>query len=367
MNSNDINRYVADVLEPYEPLRFIVSTIVERACGIFLWAKLVTKNIKAAYQDGDDIVTLWQCLEDCPSELSDLYGYLLRHIDKRQRREAEFYFQLVDVYDPRRSRAHAMDVFLAWKIYKLESAISPSWEYMTVEFPAQECESLLRRVTVCTKGLIEVSRPQYTTCRSYSLGQAEDLPFEKRERRQNDHRCSNERFLDYMHRTAIEYLLENGKLNADITPRPSFEVRLANLKSRILIQTRRPICTKRHCSCFTDHEPLAIPAIARQILQNGGDRYADHIYACLDVLRTWCYSLDQETCSAWLWLRKPGYFLNSLFESMQRMPQFQKIVFAAGVTAAGLDKYIPYIISDLDGTHSIIAALHMSSKLQCDD
>ncbi|CZR50501.1 uncharacterized protein PAC_00374 [Phialocephala subalpina] len=102
---SDIKLYVVDhlgknkrmlQLQEEEPVNAseIIEEIVQKACGVFLWAKLVVKSLMDGLANRDGVSRLREILEALPTDLETLYGQMLNSIDTLYRRDASKMFQM---------------------------------------------------------------------------------------------------------------------------------------------------------------------------------------------------------------------------------------------------------------------------------
>ncbi|KAM7218406.1 hypothetical protein V8F06_006170 [Rhypophila decipiens] len=64
----------------------LITTIVEKAEGVFLWVDVVTRTLLTGLSDGDHLPELQALLEDIPSDLMDLYTRLWQRIKPERKR-----------------------------------------------------------------------------------------------------------------------------------------------------------------------------------------------------------------------------------------------------------------------------------------
>lgn len=72
----------------------LIFAITDKAAGVFLWVRLVVRDLLRAIRDGDSIRTLNQKLEEMPAELNDYFERLFFSIDPRHRRESSIILQV---------------------------------------------------------------------------------------------------------------------------------------------------------------------------------------------------------------------------------------------------------------------------------
>ncbi|KAL9023218.1 MAG: hypothetical protein Q9180_008327, partial [Flavoplaca navasiana] len=70
----------------------LVNDVVQKSQGIFLWADLMTKNLKRGARNADRFEELEQRLERTPDTIDGLYEHMLGRLDKHYLRDAARYF-----------------------------------------------------------------------------------------------------------------------------------------------------------------------------------------------------------------------------------------------------------------------------------
>ncbi len=87
----DIEAYAQDKLgdvSDQKAKKTLISAIVDKAAGIFLWVALVVKEMRDHLEDGADSAALMQLVDSLPDELDSLYEHILRSLSKPDRRKA---------------------------------------------------------------------------------------------------------------------------------------------------------------------------------------------------------------------------------------------------------------------------------------
>ena len=97
LNEADIRRYINSKFESDETfivLRckepdydYLVKSIVENACGVFLWVKLVVGNLLRGMSNHDSLFDLHQRLQNLPTTLSAYYQHMFDNIDEYYRKD----------------------------------------------------------------------------------------------------------------------------------------------------------------------------------------------------------------------------------------------------------------------------------------
>jgi hypothetical protein len=112
LTRNDINHFVTDklhknarfknlALKETNPTSNLISEIIEKADGVFLWVSIVVKSLLEGLQYRDSISDLQKRLRLLPSDLEALYRYMFEQIDPVYKESAAEIFQIV-----RASREH---------------------------------------------------------------------------------------------------------------------------------------------------------------------------------------------------------------------------------------------------------------------
>lgn len=106
LSRRDISTYVTENLdtsntlavwqsEAPEKMEQIVLRIIQKARGVFMWVKLVVKQILEAVEDGSFVEELTEFIEELPEELDDLFSRMLDDINPAYRDHSAMLFQLV--------------------------------------------------------------------------------------------------------------------------------------------------------------------------------------------------------------------------------------------------------------------------------
>lgn len=89
---------LSPVLEAHVPAlekvrKYLIDGVVAKSQGIFLWAHLMTKELKRGARNADTIGELERRLERVPETIDGLYEHMLSRLDKAYLRDASRYFQ----------------------------------------------------------------------------------------------------------------------------------------------------------------------------------------------------------------------------------------------------------------------------------
>ena len=98
LTCGDMKRYSRERLHDLgQDLDRIVQVIAEKSNGIFLWAALVVKSIRARLEDGFDTSMVEEEVNSLPEELEDLFRHLLDSISKLYQKQAYQTFAMVQL------------------------------------------------------------------------------------------------------------------------------------------------------------------------------------------------------------------------------------------------------------------------------
>ena len=107
LNYPDIHKATVErltpVLEAYvscaqDKVDYLVHQVVEKSQGIFLWADLMTKDLKTGAREAGSIEELEERLERTPETIDGLYKHMLSRLNKAYLRDAARYFHHLLVY-----------------------------------------------------------------------------------------------------------------------------------------------------------------------------------------------------------------------------------------------------------------------------
>jgi len=105
LTQNDIGHYVNDHFNTnkfYRQLRnrepedaaSLVDSVVGKACGVFLWVKIVVHSLLQGFSNGDEVSHLQTRLDALPSDLEDLFDNILNRIEPAYFKRAYKLFRL---------------------------------------------------------------------------------------------------------------------------------------------------------------------------------------------------------------------------------------------------------------------------------
>jgi len=105
LTADDIKRYVGDKLEGDRNMQrlisrdpkhgnLLISEIVDKASGVFLWVTLVVKSLIRGLRNGDEISHLLQHLTHLPPDIEHLFEHILERIEPEHKEESSKMFQI---------------------------------------------------------------------------------------------------------------------------------------------------------------------------------------------------------------------------------------------------------------------------------
>ncbi|KAI1747396.1 hypothetical protein F4782DRAFT_521226 [Xylaria castorea] len=198
------------VLYP-EQAKKLLDTIVEKARGVFLWVSVVVRNLLVSLQEGDTLSDLQANLDGLPDDLSKLFRVMWERTNSQYHGEASQYFLLLDAYEKYNVTPYSLSIWMGNKEDSLDleiGVINNTSLTSAVSF-------LSRRLNSRTKGLLEICYPAPKGKTPLGATRARDS------------------WVDYMHRTAREWVQENWQ-TMQSTTKPDFEPRLRLLQGEAL-------------------------------------------------------------------------------------------------------------------------------------
>ena len=173
LTHDDISAYVRQQL--YENRRFqklmqydvaaangLVASLIRKAAGVFLWVRLVVKQLLKGLRDGDSIQALSIMIHDVPADLDDYFLRLMESIEPQHRKEAAELLQLALYYENEFVSLHTNSLldFSFVEEGKPDFALDPSYDFSNLDFlnldaMAFRLESTMRKLTSRCMGLLE--------------------------------------------------------------------------------------------------------------------------------------------------------------------------------------------------------------------
>ncbi|KAI8956112.1 hypothetical protein F4801DRAFT_586227 [Xylaria longipes] len=198
------------VLYP-EQAKKLFDSIVKKARGVFLWVSVVVRNLLVSLQEGDTLSDLQANLDGLPDDLSKLFRVMWERTNSQYHGEASQYFLILDAYEKHNVTPYSLSIWMGNKEDSLDldiGVINNMSLTSAVSF-------LSRRLNSRTKGLLEIC---YTAPKGNTLLEATR---------------ARDSWVDYMHRTAREWVQENWQ-TMQSTTNVDFEPRLRLLQGEVL-------------------------------------------------------------------------------------------------------------------------------------
>ena len=158
---SDIKRYVTTKIGEHAamlPLQGqdlelpqLITEIVERASGVFLWVKLVVRSLLDGLSNGDGVSDLQIRLRLLPTDLEKLYTHMLNSVAPTYRRQAWELFEIV-----RKGQGSLTILELSFAKVDLQYAINADPKLLTHREKMDRCKMMARRLKSRCKGLLEI-------------------------------------------------------------------------------------------------------------------------------------------------------------------------------------------------------------------
>ena len=158
---SDIERYVTNKIAEHATLlqlqiqeseyQQLITEIVERASGVFLWVKLVVKSLLDGLSNGDGVSDLQARLRLLPTDLKNLYVHMLTQVEPIYRGQAWKLFQIV-----LKGESSLTTLEVSFADEELQFAIDASPKLLTGPEQLARCRLMARRLKSRCKGLLEI-------------------------------------------------------------------------------------------------------------------------------------------------------------------------------------------------------------------
>jgi hypothetical protein len=168
---DDVVTYVRDVLEEHprmlqltrasqEHATELITEIVEKANGVYLWVKLVVRSLLQGLQNRDEILDLRRRVRNLPDDLASLYTVMLYQVEPMYRQQASQIFQVYHaMVTVEGSKANISPLDLELGITATsEVALSSKLKLIDKNEIFSRCERMDALLKSRCAGLLEVSR-----------------------------------------------------------------------------------------------------------------------------------------------------------------------------------------------------------------
>ena len=250
----------------------LVNEIVERADGVFLWIKLVVRNLLDRMGAHETRIELQQALRTYPTDLDDLFRHILfRLLPRDYLEDASRVFQLIRAREvvcevtghPAGSSLSIWELTLTEE-ESLETAVKISIHRPSDEEVLDRCLNMRVRVNTHCAGLIEIHDKRSSEPQLGNRFVGEDTHI---------HGLARSK-VTYLHRTVRDFLVHSGEWDRLVqsTATDGYDPHLHYLKSSIL-QPKLPLKEPERHRRLDEWWPSIILAMthARFIGQGTGD------------------------------------------------------------------------------------------------
>lgn len=156
LTKDDISTYVFDSLKSRTSphIQPMADKIIRDAEGVFIWAKLVVKDINKGLENGDDSQLLQDRLRSLPKELGELYARMLKDLDELYKAQAAMSFQLI------LNRTENDLTYFGVGISKQQEEDSDptSFTKLSVKDALRLCTAITARLPTICAGMIETAQ-----------------------------------------------------------------------------------------------------------------------------------------------------------------------------------------------------------------
>ena len=170
---NDVCTYIYDQLGGNQRFRRLVqyeksaaeqlvNDLIVKAAGVFLWVRLVVKQLMNGLRDGDNIRTLRQRVDEIPADLNDYFMRLIDSIEPRNRQEASELFQIALYREQHFGSLHPNYLldFTFVEEGRPDFALAPSFSFSQLDFADSDAmafrlESTARKLNSRCMGLLQ--------------------------------------------------------------------------------------------------------------------------------------------------------------------------------------------------------------------
>jgi hypothetical protein len=232
LTKEDIRQYAEDHLREKIQDRYgdqwdpIITQVVEKSCGVFLWVVLVVRSLLIGLQNFDYVEELHQRLDILPSDLKDLYAHMLRIMPDSYRKQASQLLQislLASEVQQGQFRMTPLQLYFSEK--DDEAALATPIKSLSIQEKNLRCHEIEGRVRSRCCGLLEVRCVEFRLQRNFSSTVVK-------------YQC-----VDFIHRTVVEFLriheVWEGMLS--LTADTPFHPSIGLFRSCLLLCKTQPI------------------------------------------------------------------------------------------------------------------------------
>lgn len=159
----------------------LLSDIVEKSKGVFLWVSVVVRLLLENLSEGDKVADLRKTLANLPDDLRHLFDHIWTSIDPKYYSEASRFFQMMNAAEECDMTVYCLTLYFSDDDVPIDMDINPVFG----SFLTDALSTVQRRLSSRTRGILEV----YQT---------------KEENRGSVDQSAR---VDYLHRTAKEWVM----------------------------------------------------------------------------------------------------------------------------------------------------------------
>lgn len=303
-------------LEP-RAAQHMVTTLVSRAAGVFLWVRLVVKSILMGLRDGDDAYELSRRIDDIPSDLEALFRHMLSRLEPFYLESASKTFELAMLQE---GQGHLVIVYYYIHEGRSVASSAASARMLSTHDVLQRQEIEERRINAQCMGLLEF----------LPVDEGRMRPFHT---------------VEFLHRTARDFMASGSVRRILLSWRePSWNPHLALFVSHVrLLQSVNPDAPWMHISLQFGYITSMLRQLAAMAHPHGVfDLLAaaeDHFNALIDAARKLS-----------LWIGHGD--VNSFFGLLDRdFTDFLGLAIQEGATSYALSRLPSVNLSDLRRKH----------------
>lgn len=192
LTRNDIRNYVEEMLgqdrkflelksDDSESCESLISEVVNKAQGVFLWVMLVVRSLRQGLRNEDRFSDLQKRLHKIPSDLEEYFAQIFNSIDPFYRYQAVAMFRLAQ-----RNGNNPLTLMTLSFLQEDDEnfALKPDWNAIQDTEVLARIHSITRRLETCTRGFLEAHRPDSDLQGSFGS-----------------------QIVDFLHRTVYDFLL----------------------------------------------------------------------------------------------------------------------------------------------------------------
>lgn len=167
LTRNDIDIYVCDHFDKSQGFRELsamhpceagelVSEIVEKSRGVFLWVSVVVGMLLNDLSEGDKFADLRKTLLSLPDDIKQLFDHILASIDSKYHNESSRLFQMMKAAEDFDMIVYGLTLFFADDDVSVDLEI----EKVSPSFLTNALDVVQRRLSSRTRGILEIHRPE---------------------------------------------------------------------------------------------------------------------------------------------------------------------------------------------------------------